>query len=364
VITVINDLHIGAKRVAGTTTESAAHLRENLLARLRSLLAEVKDPVIVINGDFFDTYSVSMLDWLEAYQALSDWLHAGEARALHLVAGNHDLSKNSTELSSFELLGHMLRLTYPGRVQYLCGANWIDEARGVYAISHVVNQAEFDLQLDRVPESARCLLLHCNFDSPFTEHADHSLNLPRPKAKELVERGVQIVIGHEHHPSSAFGNRLLIPGNQFPASVADCVTPQGRKVDSKHCVRLLENGAVELQETWRGDDDDGFIDFDWRELEGDTLRDAEDFAGFIRVSGRAGPEESADAIKRISRLRQRSDALVVANAVRVTASDGGGQELAESVEDVRKADVIQMVIDTLTPAQADVVRRLWANRGH
>ena len=91
-------------------------------------------------------------------------------------------------------------------------------------------------------------------------------------------------------------------------------------------------------------------------MQGQALRDAEDFQGFIRVSGKAEPEEVAEALKRISRLRQKSQALVVANAVRAVTRDSGVEEIAESIDDVRKVDVVQLVLDTLTPAQAQVVR--------
>ena len=350
---IISDLHIGAKRVAGTTQESAVRLRLFLHERFVGILEAAADD-IAVNGDLFDTHQVPLSDLLGAYSAIAGWLRASGKR-IFLLAGNHDLSKSSIELSSFEMLARLLTPLFPVQVVYMQGGGWVDEAQGIYAVTHVVNQAEFDLQLQRVPETAKVLLLHCNFDSPYTEHADHSLNLSREKAKELVGRGVQVILGHEHHPRSFFGGKVLIPGNQFPSSVADCVTPEGRIVDGKHYVRL-EGGKPALVECWTHVDEQGFCDIPWQSLEGETLRDAESFEGFIRISGKAEPEEVAEALKRISRLRQKSRALVIANAVRAVTRDSGVEEIADSIDDVRKVDVVQLVLDTLTPEQAEVVR--------
>lgn len=358
---IINDIHIGVKRVAGTTPESAARLRNYLLDAYEHLLS-LHDNVLV-NGDMFDTYNIPLSDLLKAYSISVEWLQRDNRRKLHLVPGNHCLSRSSIDLSSFEMMARLLVPLFPKQVVYLQGGGWVAESQGVYAISHVVNQAEFDLQLDRVPQEAKTLLLHCNYDSPFTEHADHSLNLSRERAKALVERGVQVVLGHEHHPRSFFGGKVLIPGNQFPSSVSDCVTPEGRTIDTKHCVQI-DNGNVTQVQTWSFSGDHGFVAARWDELTGDLLRMLEDFTGFIRISGEADPEDSAEALKRISKLRQKSPAFVVANAVRVRGTEGSALDLSESIEDVRKTDVVQMVIDTLLPEQAAVVRRIWNNNNN
>ena len=271
-----------------------------------------------------------------------------EERGFAVGAIHGDLGQGAREQA--------LRAFRNGKVDVLVATAVAARGIDVDAVTHVVNQAEFDLQLERIPAEVKTLMLHCNFASPFAEHADHSLNLTREAAKKLVERGVQIIIGHEHHPSTFFAGKLMIPGNQHPSSVADCVTPEGRIVSEKHCLRINADGSVEKIRTWQHTDDVGFRDIPWDHLHGETLRDAEVFQGFIRVSGKAEPEEVAEALKRISRLRQKSQALVVANAVRAVTRDSGVEEIAESIDDVRKVDVVQLVLDTLTPAQAQVVR--------
>ncbi len=351
---VINDIHIGVKRVAGTTPESAAKLRNYLLETYEQLL-HLHDDVLV-NGDMFDTYNIPLSDLLNAYSISAEWLQQDSKRRLRLVPGNHCLSKSSVDLSSFELMARLLVPLFPNQVSYLQGGGWVDEDRGIYVISHVVNQAEFDLQVSRVPASAKFLMLHANFSSPFAEHSDHSLNLSSDQARSLIDKGATLIFGHEHLPRTLFGGKLRIPGNQRPSSVADCVTPDGRAVREKTCLLIQADGSIETIPTWSQNDVHGFRDIPWNHLEGETLLDAESFEGFIRISGKAEPEEVAEALKRISRLRQKSSALVITNAVRAITRDSGVESIAESIEDVRKVDVVQLVLDTLTPEQAEVVR--------
>lgn len=358
---VINDLHIGAKRVAGTTPESASRLRQYLLGNYKQLL-DLHDEVLV-NGDLLDTYNVPLADLLAAYSISAEWLRQDARRRLRLVPGNHCLSKSSVDLSSFDLMAQLLLAQFPQQVQHLVGGQWADQSRGVYVISHVVNQAEFDLQLERVPEGVKFLMLHANYNSPFAEHADHSLNVSSEQARGLIARGVTLIFGHEHHARSFFGGKVVIPGNQIPSSVADCVTPEGRQVKQKNCLLIQDDGEIELIPTWSHTDPQGFTDIRWQDLEGETLRDAEASEGFIRISGTAEPEEVSEALKRISRLRQKSRALVITNAVRAVTRDSGVEQIAESIDDVRKVDVVQLVIDTLTPEQAEVVRAILSKEG-
>ena len=62
---VINDVHLGAIRSAGTTISSALALREWMLEQFKSML-EVIDEDLVILGDLFDTYSIPAPDLLAA----------------------------------------------------------------------------------------------------------------------------------------------------------------------------------------------------------------------------------------------------------------------------------------------------------
>lgn len=343
---IISDQHLGVQRVAGTTQASAQALREYLHDHFEICLRLADD--VIINGDLFDSNRVATADLLKTYETLSDWLTTGE-RAITLIAGNHDLSKNSQELSSFELLAFLLRSRYPGQVEYLQGAGIVRD--GIYAISHVVNNEIFDLELSRVPEGVKFLCLHANFDSKFAADAEHSLNLDRAQAKALTARGIKIVMGHEHQGRELMNGKVLIVGNQAPGSVSDCLGN-----DTKRAL-LINGDSHEFVQTWSAEDEgDGwFAKIDWRELAGVE----EEGRGFIRVEGEATADEAADVVRAISTFRSKSKSFVVANAVKVEALEGM-DELAESIEDIRSLDVIEMLLAELDEPQVALIRKLVA----
>lgn len=349
--TVINDLHIGVQRSGGTTGESADALRAYALERYGKLLYFGEH--IIVNGDMFDTYQIPMMDLLTTYQTTVHWLSQDEARTIDLIPGNHDLSKNSANLSSFELMALLLQSRYPEQVRYLAGGNWVNEDDGVYAISHVMNQELFELELSRVPDDVNTLLLHCNWDNKFAGQSDHSLNIDREQAKVLTKRGITLVLGHEHQGRTMMNDKVIIVGNSFPSSVSDCLSHgEAQKDGRKYCLGI--NGEnMELIPTWSPNDDEGgYAEVDWRDL-----ANAPAGRKFIRVSGEATAAEAASVIKCISKLRQSSDAFVITNAVKVEGS-GTDESFAESVEDIRAVNVIEMLIETLDTEQAACVRKL------
>lgn len=345
-ILVISDQHLGVQRVAGTTHESAQTLREYLHKRFKETLTLADD--VIINGDLFDSNRVATADLFETYETISDWLSQGK-RAITLIAGNHDLSKDSQNLSSFELLAFLLRSRYPGQVQYLQGAGMVRD--GIYVISHVVNQEHFNLELSQVPEGTRWLLLHCNMDNKYAADAEHSLNLDRARAKSLTARGIKIVMGHEHQGRELMNGKVIVVGNQFPSSVSDALGP-----DTKRAL-VIDGDSHEFVQTWSAEDEgDGwFARIDWRELAGVE----EEGRGFIRVEGEATAEEAAEVVRAISAFRSKSKSFVVANAVKVEALEGM-DELAESIEDIRSLDVIEMLLAELDEPQVAVIRKLVA----
>lgn len=351
-ITVLNDLHLGVNRTGGTTAESAAALREFTHASFRSLLEKASN-FIAINGDMFDSYQVPMMDVLRSYEALAAWLEAVPERRLALIPGNHDLSKNSALLGSFEFMSKLLVIQYPLQVRFVQGGGWVLEKDGVYAISHVANQSLFDLELLRVPDNAKFVLLHCNYDNVFAGQADHSLNLSRDQAREFTKRGVTLVLGHEHQGRTLMGDKLIITGNQFPTSVSDCLAHGDGQRDGTKYMLQIDGEDLELVPTWNVKQTiGGYKEIDWKDLSQGPGN-----ADFIRIAGKASAAESADVIKAVSKFRQTHACFVVTNAVKVDAMEGM-DELAESVEDIRTVNVIEMLLEQLDADQQAVVRSL------
>lgn len=349
---ITSDVHIGVSRSAGTTPASAEALRQYLINAFEALLARTDEKHVVINGDLFDTYNIPLSDLLSTYQVLANWVGQGE-RHLTLIPGNHCLSKNSSNLSSFELMARLLQARFPDNVDYLVGGAWVDEAKGVYAISHVTNQAIFDMELESVPEAAKFVLLHANFSNKFAGQQDHSLDVTREQAKELTDRGITLIFGHEHQGRTAFAGKVFIVGNPFPSSVSDCLAHGDGQLDGKKYAIELVDGEIHRIQTWARDCKQlGYLEADWRDLA--TL---EQVPKFVRVVGDAEADEAADVIKAISTFRQKTDAFVVTNAVKV-AQLGDTEEIEISAEDVRSVNVLDMLLESLTEEQAAVLRTL------
>ena len=346
---VINDLHIGVSRVAGTTPESAKQLRRYLQDEFAVLLDKGFDRII-INGDLTDEFDIPLSEALDVYALLDGFMAESARREVILACGNHDLSKDSSKLGTVQFIGSLLEMKYPGRFGLVTQPTTVDD---FHIIPHVVNQARFDLALEQVPD-CKYLFLHCNYDNNFAAEAEHSLNLSREQGKELTARGITVVLGHEHQGRTAWKGKLIVVGNQFPSSISDCLSHGDGQLDGKKHALVIDDNGHHLIETWRVEGNS--VAVDWRDL---IM-----FAGehkFIRVNGNADAEEAAEVIKAIANYRKASSAFVVTNAVKIAQLvDVDGLEV--SAEDVRNVDVISMLLESLTEEQAAVVRQLMEEK--
>jgi hypothetical protein len=361
---VINDLHLGVQRTGGTTISSAAALRDwghEQHAKLLALAPQNGCERVVVNGDLTDVYDIPLLHALRVYEDTDNFLMANPGIELVWALGNHDLSKDSSRLGTVAFIGMILAMKHPGRFQLISGAQALDAE--TYVLPHVANQDLFEYELGRVPESTKYLLLHCNFDNIFACASDHSLNLSRDQAKALKAKGITMIFGHEHQGREVLGGAVVIVGNQFPTSIADCLSHgDGQKNGTKRALVINhtndpETEKLEFIETWRPDAADGWFEkIDWRDL-GAT---EEEGRGFIRVEGTANSAESAAAIKAIAAFRQRSQSFVITNAVQAEKLEGV-DELAESIEDIRSVNVIEMLLEMLVdPKQRAAVQALYS----
>ncbi len=328
-LTILNDWHIGAVRSAGTTPATAYQLRQDLLQQFEETLYGI-DTDLMILGDLFDGPNISKADLLRTYQVLDDWL-VRSGKNLVLVPGNHDLSKNSTEFSSFEFLGALLGAegAYAGTVSYIRTGTMT--AYG-YVIPHVANQELFDHELSRVPE-CDYLFVHANWDNGFAVESDHSLNLSRAQAEAAPVK--HIVFAHVHQACTALGGKVVVIGNQFPSSVSDCLN----NVDKWRLTVGTPLGK-HMQITWEAEGD--FSEQDWRDLT-DTGR-------FIRVTGTATAAEAAQVVTAISRFRSTAKTLVITNAVKVEGVNDQA-DLALSHEEICAFSVREALRELLTAGE-------------
>lgn len=348
----LNDIHIGFSRVGGTTPASREALRSYLLDQFEYTLTSTTETDLLIAGDLFDSFTVPVRDWLATYNILAAWLgdRPGEPRHLTLVAGNHDWSPKGSQVSSFEMLCRVLQRQFPINVTVIGIDHW-DAGPESAVLAHCSNQETFDAKLEEllaIRDLPPYLFLHANFDNNFAARADHSLNVTRAQAARFIERGCTPVFAHEHQAREVplAGGRVVVLGNQWPTSIADCLNN-----DFKVAICVLEDGSLGgTIVTWSNTGEHGYREVNWRELDDLKLRcvfepDVEDSGApleyppkFIRVSGEATAAEGAAVISAISKFRQKSDAFVITNAVsidgvvQVEAFDG--DEFSNTVEKI------------------------------
>lgn len=315
---LIHDLHLDAIRTSGTTPTSAKELNTFQNVVFGNMLKQIDEPLIIL-GDLFDRYQVSNTCLLYTYQLLQEWL--GRGHHLTLVIANHDISNDSSKMSSFELLADLLA---GPQVTYVYGGYQHDE--DTYIVSHVINQDLFDAELAKVPK-CKLLLLHANYASPWA-HSDHSLNVSEDQAKALPAD--RIYFAHEHHARIELDGKVVIGGNNFPSSISDCLGG-----NHKYMHRITATGLEKIK-TW---DASGYKEIDWR-------NPVESSAKFIRFIGSATAEEGVAVANTIANYRKESSAFVVGNAVKIESVDD--ESIAESLESVKAFDVMGALREILT----------------
>jgi metallophosphoesterase superfamily enzyme len=353
ILSVINDTHIGVIRSGGTTPNSAYTLRQHVLKDFRALLAKCKGTDVLINGDLFDTGNIPYADLWEAWEVLTDFRSNNQESTIWCVRGNHDVTRNSLTLSSFDLFCKLMEATssYSSKFVTVSEPLYIKE-HDAYVVPHLQNQDIFNEAISKVP---RCsfLFLHCNYDNKFAVQSDHSLNLSIEQARNLVAD--HIIFGHEHQARSALSGKVIITGNQICTSIADCLGN-----DEKHFLQVgldkrvsSRDGSSTRPDTrkvlaWQAQGD--FVQLDWKDLKDDGAR-------FIRVTGQATAAQAADVVSAISKFRSKSDALVISNAV-VIEGVSDQDELDLSVEQMAAFDVRSALMDLLNEDERKVVTKL------
>lgn len=347
-LSILNDTHLGFNRVNGTTVVSREILRESLWTSLESTLNGIKTDLLLA-GDLFDRYVIPNVDLVRAMTLLTGWLAQNPGKRLFMQAGNHDWSDRGTEVSSFHTLHNILRIgPYGERVMMIAPNSYAklvfnpeDEFSGyssmvVYVVAHHSDQTSFVATLESVAADMKAVqgmtdfrvILHANYSNKFAARSDHSLNVSEDMADTLAP--AQLIFAHEHQQKKAKGGRVVIIGNQWPTSVADC---QGN--DTKRYAVLECGGMVNFHDTWSASDPKfGYVTIDWRQLDSWT-----DYPGFVEIVGDAKAEESAEVMGAVAKFRVKSKALILTQSVNVAGivrEDGDLTDLKVGVKfDVR-----------------------------
>ena len=335
-VRVTTDYHVAVKRVGGTTPESQVRLRQYIRDALQ---AQLDDTDHLIAGDLFSDFTVDTSELVEAYRIFSTWL-AASGRKLALVRGNHDFSVRGTAVSSFDLLGMILTDKFPKQVTI---ASEVTEWKQFILVPHLPNNDILNTEISKLScVTDKVIVFHANVDNFFATETQHSLNVTIEQVEDLVSRNNLVIFGHEHQYRSLVNGRCLVLGNTVPSSIADCI---GSPFKYSATVTGTD---YELNPTWKAEDN--YYEVDWRDMEVgmDCL--------FIRVTGEATANEAADVIKAVSQLRQRHDAFVITNAVKV---EGVSSDFAtESIESLKAFDVVGAIMEELNEQEQECVKGL------
>lgn len=356
---IINDTHLSVNRVSGTTPQSREDLRNCVFAEFDKLLHIADGHDLAILGDLFDAFEVAPRDWLQTYLMLAGWCANNPTSDLFLIAGNHDVSSKADKVSSFETLCEVLVNQFGDEQVHQVGIDACEyfgtnlTHPSFYAVAHHRNQELFDLTLAKVLSSCQrgdYVLLHANYDNKFAEQADHSLNVSEAQALEFTKKGVDLLFAHEHHHrreiphgTPADGGSVVCLGNQIPTSVSDVL---GRA--DKFYWELWEEG-LRKHRVWGAEDN--YAELDWRSLPQDS------HAKFIRVVGDAVNAEAAQVIDAIHRFRQKSNAFVITNAVKIEGI-ADIESLPSTLEAAKKFDVMEFVYKQLDETEAALIRKI------
>lgn len=331
-LTILNDVHIGSIRGTGTTPATQLSLRKYIINEFIRLLP---DTDLMVLGDLFDKENIPIVDVLHTYIALKDWLKKGHK--LYLVAGNHDLSKTSSTMSSFDFLCKILVEAEPNLVTPIHSSQMTDYG---YVIPHVANQDLFDLELMKVPR-CKTLFLHCNYNNHFAVQLDQSLNLSEEQANATpVDR---IIIAHEHHRRIV--GKILLPGNQIASSCADWAS-----AGDKYYYSLSVDGELfEHKATIKSTE---YCEMPWNGIKDVSQK-------FVKIVGSADAGKVPAVITAISRFRQASQALVITNGVDV-AHDDKVDEFELSLESIESFSIWEALKKVLTEDEVKLLESLNA----
>lgn len=345
---ILNDIHVGFQRKGGTTPKTQETLRSYLFDQLANILSITGEMHLLINGDLFDDFEISPRDWVETYLLLSKWL--ASHNTLTLAAGNHDWSPRGNRVSSFEMLCKVLKQERPDQVTVIGIDEW-DGNEEFVVLAHCSNQDIFNLKLAEVLavlQPSMYVFLHANYDNNFAAESDHSLNVSADQARAFAAKGAKLVFAHEHQARTALDGNVIVMGNQWPTSIADCLN------NDEKFYHTLSMGLLEAHTVWSRDHlTAGYGEIDWRHL----FDEGVELNGFVRVVGSASSNEAAEVISAIAKFRQVSEAFIITNMVKI---DGivQAEELPASFEVAKKFDVMEFIKRHLDEDEVKAVEKL------
>lgn len=290
-IKVISDIHLGLNR--------GPRYYQAQLSNLKAILEDRSQVPVMILGDLFDKFDVPYNVVWDAYQLLR------QQEVLILVAGNHDLARDTTKLSAFDFLCQLLASDMMDAVQVIKDKPHYIADRCV-VVPHLQNQEIFDKAIAEV--EADILFFHANYENSFTKESDHSLNLSAEQARKFKH----CFGGHEHNRREV-GNVTML-GAVFPCTISEAASPKFYHIFQTDSMEVITLPAPVPH---------SYLEQDWQDLKST--------ADFVRVTGTASQSQAATVIQTVASFRSRSDAFAVTNSVQI---DGISFDATEVINDV------------------------------
>lgn len=212
---ISSDYHLGTRRAAHTTRDSARKLQQLLYTQA---LAATEPLNSICLGDVFDRPYNDETTLVQG--------HTIANRCELVLSGNHDETGResaTTSLRALEQLGSPIVAAPDLSTPYFHTWNQF------WVVPHHASQEVFEEALKAAAEdsgplsdnhSHRYLLLHTNYDCPF-DTEDSTLNLSPEMVEKLLQSFTRIFTGHEHNPKVLYDGRLVIVGNTHPSSFGD-----------------------------------------------------------------------------------------------------------------------------------------------
>lgn len=225
-ISCIGDPHLGRVFKTGVPSDRLGEREESLFADFTKLMNPT-DPLIktvVIMGDLFDRFIVSPTTLLQAFDIITNAVYSNPSVSYVLLPGNHDLSKDATKKSSYEVLSHLPNPD-PERFHVILNRPHVEMIDRKFALvfdnyaPFAEERTPFSFYKHRILADTKHIIAFGHYDSLDILESGYTPD------SELLASASLIVSGHEHtyreyfYPNSK--TPILYTGSMQPYTHAE-----------------------------------------------------------------------------------------------------------------------------------------------
>ncbi len=289
----ISDLHQGLTRKTGVTIDSLEQFENDKIKDLVELLSQHQDKEVFVAGDLFNSHRVPLNSILQVATALLD-----HPQAVFIIAGNHDLSKNTLKMSSMTFLSEWLTIHATNVTVIFEPTTLVVGDKRILMVPHMPNQELFNTAIENSAQ-ADILITHCNYENNFAVEKDHSLNMTKEQAKKFK----LVISGHEHN-SRKVGNVWMV-GSFAPCNVSEAAVEKHSHIFDPQKLTMTPVSTKDQVDHY------SYAEIHWRDIE------AACDVGFLNIVGEATAAEAPTVLSAVAALRKKSSSYMIKNSVTV-----------------------------------------------